>query len=271
MVWTHRALVALFLCVVGSLAGCSSGCNRQEDASSASISAGKSSAAKIGTPTALASRSALVPWSHQLIEQDSGRITPLRWVKATPLSEAQAAPESNSLSVSANGEPDSGGVPLTVTFTGEVQGGPPDLRFRWDFGDNSPPAYQLNTQHTYREVGEYTATLTATGTDAEDSDEVTIQVSEEGFDVSIDADPDIGKAPLIVHFSAVLDDDLPGPFYYQWDFGDGARDVTNPTTHTYQTAGEYTATCVVTNSEGQTGHEEVTIQVDPFDADQEAQ
>jgi len=263
MLWTHRALVALFLCVVGGAAACDSGCNRPEEASSSP----SASAAKAGTPTVL------MPRSHQLIEkEDVLRITPLRAGPATPAAEAQAAQGSDNLWVSASGDPDSGGVPLTVNFTAEVQGGPPDLRYRWDFGDNSPPAYQLNAQHTYREVGEYTATLTVTGTDVEDSDEVTVDVSEEGFDISIDADPDIGKAPLTVQFSAVvLDDDLPGPFYYQWDFGDGARDATNPTTHTYRVAGEYTTTCMVTNSQGQVGREEVQIQVDALDADQETQ
>jgi PKD repeat protein len=260
MLWTHRALIALLLCVVGSAAACDSGCNRPEEASSSP----SARAAKAPAPTLL------VPRSHQLIETEEIRITPLPAVPATP-AEAQAAQGSDTLSVSASGDPDSGGVPLTVNFTGEVRGGSPDLRYRWDFGDNSPPAFQLNVQHTYRAVGEFTATLTVTGTDAEDSDDVTVEVSEEGFDVSIDADPDIGKAPLTVHFSAVLDDDLPGPFYYQWDFGDGARDVANPTTHTYRMAGEYTTTCMVTNSQGQVGHEEVEIQVDPTGEDQETQ
>ncbi|HVO27962.1 MAG TPA: PKD domain-containing protein [Candidatus Margulisiibacteriota bacterium] len=265
MLRTYGVLLPLLLWLVGGVTACSSGCNRPEEASSSPSAGAASSGAKAGTPTALA------PRSHQLIEQAGGRLTPLRGVQVTPGLGAQAAQESDRLWVSASGDPDTGGVPLTVSFTGEIQGGGPDLRYRWDFGDNSPPAYQLNVQHTYREAGDYTATLSVTGTDAEDSDEVTIQVSEEGFDVSIDADPDIGKVPLTVHFSAVLDEDLPGPFYYQWDFGDGGRDVTNPTTHTYRLAGEYTATCVVTNSQGQTGREEVEIQVDTPDADQETQ
>jgi chitodextrinase len=261
MRWTHPALVALFLCVGGGGAACDSGCNRPEAAAPAPAAR----AARAGVPTVLA------PRSHELIEAGGARITPLPAVEATPASEAQAEQEPATLWVSADADPESGGVPLTVYFTAEVQGGPPDLRYRWDFGDNSAPAYQLNTQHIYRDVGEYTATLTVTGPDAEDSDEVTIEVSEEGFDVSIDADPDIGKVPLTVQFSAVVDDDQPGPFSYQWDFGDGGRDVTNPTTHTYQLPGEYTAICVVTNSQGQIGREEVGIQVDALDAEQETQ
>jgi PKD repeat protein len=222
------------------------------------------SAAKARTPTAL------VPRSFDVIETGRGVIAPLPEIKVTPI-EGNRNKGVESLSVSASGNPDSGGVPLTVNFTAEVQGGPPDLRYHWDFGDHSPPAYQLSVQHTYRTPGDYTAVLTVSGDGAEDSDEVSIEVSEEGFDVSIDADPDIGKAPLTVQFSAVLDDDLPGPFSYQWDFGDGGGDVANPTTHTYREPGTYTATCVVTNSQGQIGREDVDIQVDPIEEDQETQ
>jgi PKD repeat protein len=211
-----------------------------------------------------------VPRSHQLIEKSTIHVTPLRAFGATPgFASGGQGPEA--LWISASGEPDSGGVPLTVAFSAEIQGGPPDLSYRWDFGDNSAPAYQLNAQHTYRSVGDFTATLTVSGAGAEETDDVSIQVSEEGFDVSIDADPDIGKPPLTVQFSAVLDDDLPGPFSYQWDFGDGAHDAANPTTHTYGAAGQYTASCVITNSQGQIGRQEVDIQVDRGDDDQETQ
>jgi chitodextrinase len=246
-----RALCcAVVLSSLLAVAGCMSSCDHHDDAGPSA------SPEKAGTPAAL------VPRSHQLIEKAGERIAPLGSIAGTPMERAPGQ-SGDALWVSASGDPDSGGVPLTVNFTAEVEGGPPDLRYQWDFGDNSPPAHQLNTQHTYRTAGDYTATLTVTGTNAEDSDEVTIQVEEEGFDVSVDADPDVGKPPLAVQFSVVLDDDLPGaPFSYQWDFGDGARDVSNPTTHTYRAPGEYTATCVVTNSQGQIGRREVEIQVD---------
>ena len=74
--------------------------------------------------------------------------------------------------------------------------------------------------------------------------------------------PDIGTAPLAVQFSAVLDEDLPGPFYYSWDFGDGGRDVSNPTAHTYRVPGTYTAVLTVTNTQGQGARRDVEVQVD---------
>jgi PKD repeat protein len=258
----HRVSLPAVVIPLLFLAGCASSCDHHHD---------EESAPAAGAAKVVAAPTTLAPRSHELIEKGNIRITPLRAFAVTPRAQTQEQ-GADTLSISASGDPDSGGVPLTVNFTAAVQGAPPDLRYRWDFGDNSPPATQPTTQHTYRSPGDFTATLTVTGPDGEETDDVFIQVSEEGFDVSIDADPDVGKPPLTVHFSAVLDDeDEPGPFYYQWDFGDGGHDVANPTTHTYRQAGQYTATCAVTNSQGQTGHEEIEIQVDASEEDQETQ
>jgi hypothetical protein len=265
LVTYHTLRGAIALSLLLGISGCASSCNRQDTAEpAADTRTSGATAAKSNAPPAFA------PRSHQLIEKSTMHVTPLRGFGMTPRAGSGGqGPES--LWISASGDPDSGGVPLTVNFTVDVQGGSTDLSYRWDFGDNSPGAYQPNVQHTYRSVGDFTATLTVTSSDAEETDDVSIQVSEEGFDVSIDADPDIGKPPLTVHFSAVMDDDVPGPFSYQWDFGDGARDVANPTTHTYRAAGQYTANCVVTNSQGQIGRQEVDIQVDVGDEEQETQ
>jgi PKD repeat protein len=176
------------------------------------------------------------------------------------------------LSVNVDADPESGGAPLTVSFTAEVEGGPGGLRYRWDFGDSTPPVRQLRAEHTYQQPGEYTATFSVAGPDVDETREVSIDVSEEGFEFDLDTDTDIGTAPLTVEFTASLDEDLPGPFYFKWDFGDGGRDVSNPTRHTYRQAGEYTATVTVTNAQGQQATRDVQITVDaPEDAAPEAQ
>ena len=235
-----RLLIAL-LAVVGLLGGCS-----QSDESDAAPATAKQATPK-RSPTGTEATPALR--------------TPRRATVATPLADSEG-PQYEPVFITTTAEPDEGGVPLTVAFAAEVEGGPPNMRFRWDFGDTSAPAYGLHAQHTYRTAGDFTAVFSATGYGVEETDEVYVQVSEEGFDVSIDAAPDTGRPPLTVQFTASLDDDLVGPFYYQWDFGDGGRDVSNPTTHTYRFAGEYTATLTVTNAEGQVGRNDVVIQVD---------
>ena len=80
--------------------------------------------------------------------------------------------------------------------------------------------------------------------------------------VDLDADPDEGAPPLTVKFTSTIEDATP-PLTYKWDFGDGSPAGTeaNPT-HTYQKAGEFTATLNVKDSKGLTGSEEVDILVE---------
>ena len=76
------------------------------------------------------------------------------------------------------------------------------------------------------------------------------------------ATPDNGPVPLQVQFSSAGSVDPDGTsLTYEWDFdGDGDTDSTdaNPT-HTYATAGNYTATLVVTDQSGQTGADTVQV------------
>ena len=90
------------------------------------------------------------------------------------------------------------------------------------------------------------------------------------IELEIDADPDIGRAPLTVQFSAVIAREPAAPWSYQWDFGDGSQDTSNPTSHTYGEPGEYTATLTVTDDTGQSRTHDVVIQVDPPEGDARA-
>ena len=238
-------LLIIVLAVAGALGGCSESDESNAAPAIARPATPNRSPTSVRTPT----------------DATAALRTPRRLTVATPLADAEG-PQYDPVFITTTAEPDEGGVPLTVVFEAEVEGGPPNLRFRWDFGDESAPASGLRAQHTYRTAGDFTAVFSVIGFGVEETDEIYVQVAEEGLDVSIDAAPDIGRPPLSVHFAASLDDDLVGPFYYQWDFGDGGRDVSNPTTHTYRFAGEYTATLTVTNGQGQVGRNDVVIQVD---------
>lgn len=240
---------------VGLLISVLIGCHKKDESSAASATA---------TPTPLPVE------SPQPIEEAPLSDTPSPDTEGTPGKAAEPAPEPETpVLISVDSDTESGGAPLTVKFTAEVTGGPPGLHYRWDFGDKTPPVPQLNAEHTYRQAGEYTATFWATGPpDIKESEEIDIEVTEEGFDVDIETDSDVGPAPLTVEFSARLfqeDEDSAKSFYFQWDFGDGARDVSNPTTHTYRSPGAYTATLTATNPQGQHAVREVEIQVDAPD------
>ncbi len=78
----------------------------------------------------------------------------------------------------------------------------------------------------------------------------------------ITANPTNGQEPLTVSFDASQstdpNDDITG---YYWDFGDGNTDSGVTVTHTYSTAGTYTVTLTVVDSNGFTDNDTVVISV----------
>jgi PKD repeat protein len=226
---------------------------------------------KEGAPTSAAQGAAasspFTSRSHLLVEAVPLHPTPALTPEEIEGEKAVLPP----IIVSAAADTTKGGVPLTVTLSAQVSNAPAGVRYRWDFGDHSEPSEGLHVQHTYTKAGTYTATFSATGHDVNESQDVDIEVTEEGFDLDVDAAPDIGTAPLSVEFSAMLDEDLPPPVSFRWDFGDGAQDFGNPAHHTYREPGQYTASVLVTNGRGQIARRELGIQVDPQEVDPQAE
>jgi glucose/arabinose dehydrogenase/PKD repeat protein len=71
----------------------------------------------------------------------------------------------------ARAEPESGPPPLPVQFSGSESSDPDDdeLTFDWDFGDGSPHSNLPNPSHTYTTDGTFTARLTVTDSDGNES------------------------------------------------------------------------------------------------------
>lgn len=79
------------------------------------------------------------------------------------------------------------------------------------------------------------------------------------------ANPTQGEAPLTVSFDATGSTDDNGIVSYAFDFGDGSPSETNSTgtiSHTYNTAGTFTATVIVTDAEGLSDDATITITVE---------
>jgi PKD repeat protein len=78
---------------------------------------------------------------------------------------------------------------------------------------------------------------------------------------SIGATPSSGASPLTVAFSPSASGGTP-PYGFSWDFGDGTpRNFSQNPTHTYLSAGLYTAVVEVTDSQGATTHASVVVNV----------
>jgi PKD repeat protein len=74
------------------------------------------------------------------------------------------------------------------------------------------------------------------------------------------ATPTSGPAPLTVSFSSAGSFDPDGQtLTYVWDFGDGQTSTAANPTHTYNTAGTFTATLTVTDTQGASGNSQVVI------------
>jgi len=68
---------------------------------------------------------------------------------------------------------------------------------------------------------------------------------------SFTCNPSSGNRPFNVSFNAAASRDPDGTIVsYEWDFGDGYSGVGETTTHTFNTAGTYSAELIVTDNEG---------------------
>jgi len=124
--------------------------------------------------------------------------------------------------------------------------------YTWDWGDGSAGGSGVSAAHTYTKVDNYTVTLTVTdtrGAAAADSKLVRLHVAAT-------ADFVARTRQMQVSFDASSSSSPTGALItsYRWDFGDGTPPATGEfATHTYLTAGRYTATLNVTDQGGLTG------------------
>src|SRR5579884_2914139 len=177
------------------------------------------------------------------------------------------------LTATATGTPSTGNAPLTESFTGSATGGTAPYTYSWNFGDGSATSTAQTPSHTYNSAGTYTATLTVTDSSSPAktaTSQVTTTVSAVGnpLAASATAVPTSGQVPLTVSFTGTATGGTPA-HSYSWNFGDGSATSTaqNPS-HTYNTAGTYTATLTVTDSSSpaKTASSTVTITASPIAA-----
>ena len=171
-------------------------------------------------------------------------------------------------SLALTADPETGTAPLRVRFEADaVDPEGSTVRYRYTFGDGAAPANGRRQNHTYRDPGTYTATVTATDREgASSTAEVDIVVSPRAVNlapaVTFSATPQTGSTPLDVALSAVGSDPEGGALDYRWTFGDGSGAAFgSEAAHRYRGRGSYTAKVTVTDSEGAKGSAEMEITV----------
>lgn len=121
-----------------------------------------------------------------------------------------------------------------------------NVAYVWDFGDGTPYGNTAAVLHTYSSVGLYTAVVTASNNLNSLSTATQVTIT----DVPIDGLTALNNSPLILGdttvFTATIDAGT--NVAYVWNFGDGTPlDSQAYVTHTYTSAGTFTATVTATN------------------------
>jgi len=155
------------------------------------------------------------------------------------------------LSTTASASRSAGTAPASITFTGTASGGTSPYTFAWTFGDGGTSSSQ-SPSHAYTAAGTYTASLTVTDaaghTASASAAAVTISPA---LTAAAAGTPTSGVAPLPVAFTGTPAGGRT-PYTYAWTFGDGTTSTVQSPSHTYSTAGIFSAAVTVTDANGAT-------------------
>lgn len=167
----------------------------------------------------------------------------------------------------ASGTPTVGTAPLVVNFSSAGSYDPDGsiAAYDWNFGDGGTST-AANPSHTYNAAGSYTATLVVrdnSGLTANASVTINVAVAANQTPVAVaGASLTSGIAPLAVNFSSAGSYDPDGSIAsYSWTFGDGGTSTVANPSHSYSSAGTFTATLVVTDNLGAKATNSVVITV----------
>ena len=140
-------------------------------------------------------------------------------------------------------------VTFTATVTDSDQPTGTAFTYAWDFGDTTTSAAS-SPQHAFTEKKAYTVTLVVTDAQAGATTVTkTISVGNEPPVATITIPATAKVAEQVTFGATVTDADQPEgtAFTYAWDFGDGTTSTVANPTHTYNAAGTFTVSLVVTD------------------------
>ena len=158
---------------------------------------------------------------------------------------------SPALSVSDSAGTSNGDAPLTVNFTSALNGGLAPYSYAWSFGDGGSSTIQ-SPSHTYTTAGTYNANLTVTDANGATARARALSISVNALlAATSNASPLAGDAPITVAFTGSGTGGT-SPYNYSWAFGDGASSTAQNPSHSYVSAGSYSASLTVTDAAGHT-------------------
>jgi PKD repeat protein len=155
----------------------------------------------------------------------------------------------------------------TVSFTATASDPDGDtLTYDWDYGDGSAHSTAQNPTHSYATAGTYSAKVTVSdGKGGTKDDTLSITVVQPNRNPTVTA----GRTPTggvttgqSIAFTATASDPDGDTLTYDWDYGDGSAHSTaqNPS-HSYATAGTYSAKVTVSDGKGGSANDTLSITV----------
>ena len=149
------------------------------------------------------------------------------------------------------GTPLTGCIPLPVEFSNQSSAGSGSIQnIQWDFGDGDLSAAP-DPSHTYITAGNFNVSLQVTNSFGCSSSITKPQyiktgaALKAGFTNTLPGNCDL---PATISFQNTSTGS--GTLSYQWNFGDGNTSTAINPAHTYNAAGAYTVTLIVTNTTG---------------------
>jgi PKD repeat protein len=169
-------------------------------------------------------------------------------------------------------------APATFNFKADVSGGLEPYTIRWDFGDGSIGSQEEgeeqeldenddNTiEHTFDLAGIYNVRVSvtdSTGRTASDSISIIVDEPPPLTAVNIISNATVGIAPATFNFKANVTGGVE-PYAYRWNFGDGSKETDDDEhmAHTFDLAGIYNVSIIITDSTGRTVADKMPIIVD---------
>jgi PKD repeat protein len=149
----------------------------------------------------------------------------------------------------------------------DPDGGP--VTYAWTFGGGSPSSSTAPDPQnvTFSAPGPHTVTVVVTDDENDtDQDQITIQITNQGPIVNIDSPVNNASfgSGVQIDFEATASDPDGGPVTYAWTFGGGSPSSStqqDPENVTFAAPGSHTVTLVVTDNEGDTAQDQITIQI----------
>src|SRR5436189_1648252 len=170
---------------------------------------------------------------------------------APPMTEFFGTSPPPTLSASFTYSPSSPQVGQTVSFSGSCSGGTSPYSYPWTFGDGSTGTGSSVT-HSYSSAGSFTVTLTVKDSGSPQqtvTSQQTISVTSPppALTASFTFSPSSPQTGQQVSFTGSASGGT-SPYSYSWSFGDGSTGSGSSVTHTYSSAGTYTAVLTVKDS-----------------------